>query len=94
MFDRQKPSDIYHLIEKSGGKWLISICEQKNGSTDDLVIFGGRRETMYMSHMPPGPLAALIAGILILIVPRLLNYVVAIYLILIGILGLVHGAWW
>ncbi|MDR3554378.1 MAG: DUF3096 domain-containing protein [Syntrophobacteraceae bacterium] len=49
---------------------------------------------MYMSHMPPGPLAALIAGILILIVPRLLNYVVAIYLILIGILGLVHGAWW
>jgi hypothetical protein len=34
------------------------------------------------------PLIALIAGILILIVPRLLNYVVAIYLILIGILGL------
>jgi hypothetical protein len=34
------------------------------------------------------PLIALIAGILILIVPRLLNYVVAIYLILIGIVGL------
>jgi hypothetical protein len=34
------------------------------------------------------PLLALIAGILILIVPRLLNYVVAIYLILIGLLGL------
>jgi hypothetical protein len=34
------------------------------------------------------PLAALIAGILILIVPRLLNYVVAIYLILIGLTGL------
>jgi hypothetical protein len=34
------------------------------------------------------PLIALIAGILILIVPRLLNYVVAIYLILIGILGI------
>jgi hypothetical protein len=33
-------------------------------------------------------IVALIAGILILIVPRLLNYVVAIYLILIGILGL------
>jgi hypothetical protein len=35
-----------------------------------------------------GPLVALIAGILILIVPRLLNYIVAIYLIIIGLLGL------
>jgi hypothetical protein len=34
------------------------------------------------------PLVALIAGILILIVPRLLNYIVAIYLILVGLLGL------
>jgi hypothetical protein len=34
------------------------------------------------------PIVALIAGILILIVPRLLNYIVAIYLILIGLLGL------
>jgi hypothetical protein len=34
------------------------------------------------------PLVALIAGILILIMPRLLNYVVAIYLILVGVLGL------
>ena len=34
------------------------------------------------------PLIALIAGILILIVPRLLNYVVAIYLIVLGISGL------
>ena len=36
------------------------------------------------------PLIALIAGILILLVPRLLNYIVALYLILIGILGLVR----
>ncbi len=41
-----------------------------------------------MSHIPPGPLTALIAGILILLAPRLLNYVVAIYLIIIDILGL------
>jgi hypothetical protein len=34
------------------------------------------------------PLIALIAGILILIVPRLLNYVVALYLIIIGVVGL------
>jgi hypothetical protein len=35
------------------------------------------------------PVAALVAGILILIIPRLLNYVVAIYLILIGVIGIV-----
>lgn len=34
------------------------------------------------------PLIALIAGILILIAPKILNYVVAIYLILIGLIGL------
>ncbi|HKQ16240.1 MAG TPA: DUF3096 domain-containing protein [Steroidobacteraceae bacterium] len=34
------------------------------------------------------PLVALIAGVLILIVPRLLSYIVAIYLIVIGLLGL------
>ena len=36
------------------------------------------------------PLLSLIAGILILIMPRLLNFIVAIYLILIGLLGLLH----
>lgn len=35
-----------------------------------------------------GPFLALLAGILILIVPRILNYVVAIYLILIGLIGI------
>jgi Protein of unknown function (DUF3096) len=34
------------------------------------------------------PLAAIVAGVLILLVPRVLNYIVAIYLILIGILEL------
>lgn len=38
-----------------------------------------------------GPLVSLIAGILILVVPRLLNYIVAIYLIIIGLLGLFGG---
>ena len=38
-----------------------------------------------------GPLVALIAGILILIMPRMLNYIVAIYLIIIGLFGLFGG---
>jgi hypothetical protein len=36
------------------------------------------------------PLVSLIAGLLILVFPRLLNYIVAIYLIVIGVLGLIH----
>ena len=37
------------------------------------------------------PLIALIAGVLILLMPRLLNYIVAIYLIVIGLIGLFGG---
>jgi hypothetical protein len=39
-------------------------------------------------HIALGPLISLIAGILILAMPRLLNYIVAIYLIVIGLIGL------
>ena len=39
-------------------------------------------------HLTLGPLVALIAGILILVMPRLLNFIVAIYLIITGLLGL------
>lgn len=39
-------------------------------------------------HLSIGPVVSLIAGILILIMPRLLNFIVAIYLIVIGLLGL------
>jgi len=35
------------------------------------------------------PIVALLAGILILVMPRLLNYIVAIYLIFIGVAGLI-----
>ena len=39
-------------------------------------------------HLTIGPIVSLVAGILILVIPRLLNYIVAIYLIIIGLLGL------
>ncbi|MFP4251408.1 MAG: DUF3096 domain-containing protein [Guyparkeria sp.] len=43
-------------------------------------------------HIEIVPLLSLVAGIAILIVPKLLNYIVAIYLIVLGILGLLgHG---
>ncbi|AET88651.1 MULTISPECIES: DUF3096 domain-containing protein [Caballeronia] len=39
-------------------------------------------------HLSLAPLVSLIAGILILVMPRLLNFIVAIYLIVIGLIGL------
>ncbi|MBX7067405.1 MAG: DUF3096 domain-containing protein [Parachlamydiales bacterium] len=42
-----------------------------------------------MIHPVVGPVVAIIAGILILIFPELLNIVVAIYLIAVGLIGLV-----
>ena len=39
-------------------------------------------------HIAIGPLLSLIAGVLIFIVPKLLNYIVAIYLIAMGLIGL------
>src|SRR5262245_11002422 len=57
-----------------------------------LLICAGASKTrsrcMTLDIVVIQPLVALIAGILILLIPRLLNYVVAIYLILVGIIGL------
>lgn len=44
--------------------------------------------TITTAHIQP--IVALIAGVLILIMPKLLNFVIAVYLIVIGIMGIVH----
>ena len=47
-----------------------------------------RSEVSMNLHLTIAPVVSVLAGILILVVPRLLNYIVAIYLIIIGLLGL------
>jgi hypothetical protein len=47
-----------------------------------------RRFEMVLTAGHITPLVALIAGILILIIPSLLNYIVAVYLIVVGLIGL------
>lgn len=42
----------------------------------------------YLNHLTP--IAALVAGILILVMPKLLNYIIALYLIIIGVAGLLR----
>jgi hypothetical protein len=51
-------------------------------------ICGQESPTMHVDIIAIQPLVALLFGILILILPRLLNYLIAIYLIFIGLVGL------
>ena len=69
---------VAFIILFSGINWLTtsSVLAQTKGGAVTI------RYTTF------SPFIALLAGILILIVPRLLNYIVAVYLILIGLIGL------
>lgn len=49
------------------------------------LVHGGDKN-MLIAHITP--VISLVAGILILLIPRLLNYIVAIYLIIAGVIGL------
>jgi hypothetical protein len=52
----------------------------------------GGKDSMHIDIIAIQPLIALVFGILILILPRILNYLIAIYLIIIGLTGLFPGA--
>jgi hypothetical protein len=72
---RPEPGLIYARGgNRNAGFSFISVPDQRKA---DMIT---------VAHIQP--IVALIAGILILIVPRLLNYIVAIYLIFVGIVGL------
>lgn len=55
-----------------------------------LVSLSTRERVMNIT-LSVAPLVSLLAGILILVLPRLLNYIVAAYLIVVGLLGLFGG---
>ena len=65
--------------------YRASRLEGDNCSTDQLLC---TKEVAMNITLSLAPLVSLLAGILILIVPRLLNYIVAAYLIVVGVLGL------
>lgn len=56
--------------------------------TEGLALAQTRGGAVTLRFTAISPIIALLAGILILIIPRLLNYIVAIYLILVGLIGL------
>jgi hypothetical protein len=66
------------------------MCDTVQTSSDlavKLIFTYLRRNFM---NVAIEPLLALVMGILILLVPRFLNYFVAVYLIVVGVLGLMH----
>jgi hypothetical protein len=60
-------------------RFMPTACSKREGGESTMSIF---------VTLPA--IAALIAGILILVMPKLLNYIVAVYLIVIGIIGMTH----
>jgi hypothetical protein len=65
---------------------MLGLSSRTNRASD----LSTGENAMTLDPVLLNPVIALIAGILILLMPRLLNLVVAIYLIAIGIIGLAH----
>jgi type IV secretory pathway VirJ component len=63
---------------------------QTSAAADGQTQDNSKESPMLTMHVMIAPVLSLIAGILILVMPRLLNYVIAIYLIAIGVVGLLH----
>jgi Protein of unknown function (DUF3096) len=74
------PVDLERVMALDARDGLTSGCNSTEGETPTM------RLTSIAHHLMP--FAALAGGILVLLMPRLLNYVVAIYLILVGFIGL------
>jgi hypothetical protein len=74
---------------RAAERWLnVTRCEirPEPGAAHRSFHFAGDTMAITIAHLQP--IVALIAGVLILIMPRLLNFIVAIYLIVIGLIGL------
>jgi hypothetical protein len=76
--------DVRH---EAGAAFDLNQTPEELGRARRGVAFGRYARGMYVAIQP---IVALIAGVLILVMPRLLNYIIAVYLIAIGILGLIR----
>ena len=84
--NRIDPVDLDHSdADGANLKWTGNTATYAHHANK----FKGRWKNMQI-NIAPEPVVSLIAGILILIFPRLLNYIVAFYLIIFGILGLIR----
>ena len=80
--------DITHIGQRFQPIPTMYQNVQSSVRQNGTIAFHPHSEASMNLHITIGPLLSLIAGILIFIVPRLLNYIVAIYLIAMGLIGL------
>ena len=73
--------------DSAGAARLAVGAARTNHNRRPLPIVN-RNENHMNLHLSLTPLISLLAGILILVMPKLLNFIVAVYLILIGLIGL------
>ena len=85
MLCRRRPSEARRRVTTGRGAAVYPLLSVPAASTPC------ESELVMNLSLSIGPLVSLIAGILILVMPRLLNFIVAIYLIVIGLLGLFGG---
>jgi hypothetical protein len=74
-------------VRRQGGVHFVPAVGQ-NGTVATVPVGVEDKGRLLNIHFGLAPLISLLAGILILIVPKLLNYIVAFYLIAIGLIGL------
>jgi hypothetical protein len=87
----REPIAVAGVIAVAAACCAIGVTMNPSGRghrRSGLRIAAKQENAMNFASIPLSPLIALIAGILILVMPRLLNYIVAIYLIVVGLLGL------
>jgi hypothetical protein len=79
---------VLRLDGRAGNAVAYPAAQAAAGKISSHYLSPLRKPPMTLDVLVIQPLVALIAGILILLMPRILNYVVAIYLIFIGLVGL------
>jgi hypothetical protein len=90
---RQAPRLHWNSKKRLASAILELLPRLKSPGDSTLSPHGQETTAMVITSAHISPIIALIAGILILVMPRLLNLVVAIYLICVGLIGLGALKW-
>ena len=93
IFGSARAAHLWYKVAQTGEgplhqRWRVALEPQAEEHSQESYVSRARKGDRM--QVPIEPLFTLIMGILILLVPRLLNYFVAIYLIIIGLLGLLN----
>jgi hypothetical protein len=91
-FDHARRGEPLYLCPTRLSVTLLQVTESQTHILSPPQFIANHLKGAHLNlHASITPLISLIAGILILVMPKLLNFIVAIYLIIIGLVGLLGG---